>query len=192
MEHASSTRHGMQHTVTQQGHEHNGQDGMPLIDALDGTDQTSLPTTSAKKTPSDALRKIKAQETLIKKLQRQLQNTSEALIDSEQNKTELNELLHATLNSPGPTRPLETSGPHRLQERAQRPEDIEYQERLRQQTTQEQQTYDQQALAPSVLIPRSTKSYTTSLPCYVQKAQPSHTSTNWQNLMVGGQASSSS
>jgi hypothetical protein len=78
---------------------------------------------------------------LIKQLQRQLQNTSEALQDSEQNKAELNELLHATLNSPAPTRLLETPGPHGLQERAQRPEDIEYQERLRNQTTQEHQQH---------------------------------------------------
>ena len=141
MEQASSTR--MQHAAQQQGQEQNGQEDMPLIDALENVDQPPLSnsTSSKKKIPSEALKKIRDQQTLIKQLQRQLENTSEALHDSEHNKAELHELLHATMNSPGPTRPLETPGPHRLQERAQRPEDIEYQERLRQQTTQENQQH---------------------------------------------------
>ena len=143
MEQASSSR--MQHAATQQGQEQNGQEDMPLIDALtlDGTDQTPLPnsTSTKRKIPSEALKKIRDQQNLIKHLQRQLEHTSEALHDSEHNKAELNELLLATLNSPGPTRPLETPGPHRLQERAQRPEDIAYQERVRQQATQENQQH---------------------------------------------------
>jgi hypothetical protein len=143
MEHSSSTRNATQQAATQQGQEQNGQDDMPLIDALDSTDQTPLPnsTFAKKKIPSEALKKIRDQQALIKQLQRQLEHTSEELQDSEHNKAELNDLLHATLNSPGPTRPLETPGPHRLQERAQRPEDIEYQEKLRQQTTQENQQH---------------------------------------------------
>ena len=153
MEQALQTRNAMQHAATQQGQEQNGQDDMPLIDALDGTDQTPLPnsTSTKKKIPSEALKKIKDQQTLIKQLQRQLEHTCEALHDSEQHKAELNDLLSATLTSPGPsrpleppgtqTRPLETPGPHRLQERAQRPEDLEYQERLRQQNTQENQQH---------------------------------------------------
>jgi hypothetical protein len=147
MDQASSTRNAMQQAATQQGQEQNRQDDMPLIDALDGADQTPLPnsTSAKKKIPSEALKKIRDQQTLIKQLQRQLAHTSEALHDSEHNKAELNELLHATLNSPGPTRPLETPGPHRLQERAPRPEDIEYQERLRQQTTQENQQHAAQS-----------------------------------------------
>ncbi len=82
-------------------------------------------------------------------MQRQLEQTSEALQDSEQNKAELNDLLQATLTSPGSfrtlvptgaqTRPIETPGPHRLQARAQRPEDIAYQERLNEQSEREQQ-----------------------------------------------------
>ncbi len=72
----------------------------------------------------EALKKIRDQQNIIKLLQRQLEQTSEALQDSKQNKAELNELLHATLNSPGSfptlvptgaqTRPIETPGPHRL------------------------------------------------------------------------------
>ena len=149
MEQASSTRQVTQQAATQQGQEQHGQEDMPLIDALDTADQTPLPNSSSakKKIPSEALKKIRDQQALIKQLQRQLDHTSEALNDSENNKAELTGLLQATLLSPGlsrnlappsiPTRALETLGPHRLQERAQRPEDIEYQERLRQQTAQE-------------------------------------------------------
>ena len=148
MEQSSSARN-----TTQQGQEHNGQEDMPLIDALDTADQTPLPnsTSAKKKIPSEALKKIRDQQALIKQLQRQLETASDALNDSENNKAELHDLLQATLLSPGlsrtiespstQTRPLETPGPHRLQERAQRPEDLEYQERVRQQTTQEHQQH---------------------------------------------------
>jgi hypothetical protein len=90
MEQASSTRNAMQHAATQQGQEQNGQDDMPLIDALDGTGQTPLPnsTSAKKKIPSEALKKIRDQQTLIKQLQRQLEHTSEALHDSENNKAQ--------------------------------------------------------------------------------------------------------
>jgi hypothetical protein len=143
----------MQNATTQQGQEQIGQEDMPLIDALDNADQTPLPnsTSAKKKIPSEALKKIRDQQTLIKQLQRQLEHTSEALHDSENNKAELHDLLQATLTSIGPfrtlepprtqTRPLETPGPYRLQERAQRPEDLEYQERVRQQTSQENQQH---------------------------------------------------
>ncbi len=146
----------MPQAATQQGQEQNGQEDMPFIDALENADQTLLPnSTSAKrKIPSEALKKIRDQHTLIKQLQRQLDHASEALQDSENNKAELHDLLHTTLNSPGPFRPLEppgtqtppleTPGPHRLQERAQRPEDPDYQERVRQQTSQENQQHEAQ------------------------------------------------
>ena len=145
MDQASTTRYT--NATTQQGHEQNGQEDMPLIDALDHADQTPMPnsTSAKKKIPSEALKKIRDQQTLIKQLQRQLEQTSDALTDSENNKAELHELLQATLIPSPQTSPLETPGPHRLQERAQRPEDTEYQERLRQQTTQEHQ---QQAAQP--------------------------------------------
>jgi hypothetical protein len=79
MEQASSTRNAMQHAATQHGQEQNGQEDMPLIDALENADQTPLPnSTSAKrKIPSEALKKIRDQPTLIKQLQRQLDHASE-------------------------------------------------------------------------------------------------------------------
>ena len=99
MEHSSSTRNATQQAATQQGQEQNGQEDMPLIDALDNADQTPLPnsTSAKKKIPSEALKKIRDQQILIKQLQRQLEHASDALHDSEHNKAELNELLHATL-----------------------------------------------------------------------------------------------
>ena len=138
MEHTASTRNDMQNAAQQQQDQH-GHEDMPLIDALASSDRTLHPSTVTRKTPSETLRKMKAQQTLIQQLQKQLQQTSDALEDSEQNKAELNELLLATLNSPPPTRPLETPGPHRLQARAQRPEDIAYQERLQEQSEREQE-----------------------------------------------------
>ena len=102
MEQASSSR--MQHAATQQGQEQNGQEDMPLIDALilDGTDQTPLPnsTSTKRKIPSEALKKIRDQQNLIKHLQRQLEHTSEALQDSENNKAELNDLLQPWRRKP--------------------------------------------------------------------------------------------
>ncbi len=150
MDRASSARSTRHNATTQPGQEQNGQEDMPLIDALDNADQTPLPhsTSARKKIPSDALKKIRDQQNIIKLLQRQLKQTSEALQDSEQNKAELNDLLQATLTSPGSfrplvptgvqTRPIETPGPHWLQARAQRPEDIAYQERLNEQSEREQ------------------------------------------------------
>jgi hypothetical protein len=105
MEHTSSIRTDMQNAAQQQ-QDQNGHEDMPLIDALASSDQTPHPTTVTRKTPSKALKKIKAQQTLIKQLQRQLQHTSDALEDSEHNKAELNELLQATLTSPANTRPV--------------------------------------------------------------------------------------
>ena len=64
MEPTSSTHTDMQQTAQQQ-QDHNGHEDMPLIDALTSTDQTPHPST-VRKTPSEALRKIKAQQTLIK------------------------------------------------------------------------------------------------------------------------------
>jgi hypothetical protein len=74
MDQASSTRYTMQNATTQQGQEQNGQEDMPLIDALDNVDQNPLPnsTSAKKKIPSEALKKIRDQQTLIKQLQRQL------------------------------------------------------------------------------------------------------------------------
>ncbi len=51
----------------------NGQEDMPLIDALDNADQTSLSNSTSvkRKIPSEALKKIRDQQNLIKQLQRQ-------------------------------------------------------------------------------------------------------------------------
>jgi hypothetical protein len=112
MDQASSTHNAMQQAAPQQGQEQNGQEDMLLIDALDNADQTPLPnsTSAKKKIPSEALKKIRDQQALIKQLQRQLEHASEALHDSENNKAELNDLLHATLTSPGPFRTHESPG----------------------------------------------------------------------------------
>ncbi len=69
MEQAYSSR--MQHAATQQGQEQNGQEDMPLVDALEHADQTLLSNSSSskKKIPSEALKKIRDQQTLIKQLQ---------------------------------------------------------------------------------------------------------------------------
>jgi hypothetical protein len=101
-----------------------------IIDGLSSSSDNRTPSGQESKTIStDALRKIQKQREQIRKLQRQLQRSTEALYDSGQHTVELQDTLHATLNSPVIQRAQETPGPHRLQERAQRPEDIAYQER---------------------------------------------------------------
>jgi hypothetical protein len=75
MERTSSAHNDMQNAAQQQ----QDQNGMPLIDALASSDQTPHLSTVSRKTPSEALKKIKAQQTLIKQLQKQLQQTSDAL-----------------------------------------------------------------------------------------------------------------
>ena len=112
------------------------QDDVPLVD-MDALTQSSNGT--SRRLPADPQRKIKAQNGIIQKLQAQLLTTRDALDESAQNNAELNALLRATMNSPGPARAqLETPGPHHLQPRAPRPEDIEYQEKLQYQQEQEQ------------------------------------------------------
>jgi hypothetical protein len=68
MDQVSSARSAMQNATTQQGQEQNGQEDMALIDALDNEDQTPLPnsTSAKKKIPSEALKKIRDQQTIIK------------------------------------------------------------------------------------------------------------------------------
>ena len=70
MEHKSSTRTDMQNAAQQQ-QDQNGHEDMPLIDALASSDQTPHPSTVTRKTPSETLRKMKAQQTLIQQLQKQ-------------------------------------------------------------------------------------------------------------------------
>jgi hypothetical protein len=116
------------------------QDDAPIIDGLPSSSDSRTPSGQESKPLSTAaLQKIKTQREMIKKLQRQLlvQRSTEALYDSQQQNAELNDTLQATLTSPATQRALETPGPHRLQERAQQPEDIAYQERLQQQSERE-------------------------------------------------------
>jgi hypothetical protein len=115
------------------------QDDAPIIDDLPSSSDSRTPSGQESKPLSTAaLQKIKTQRKMIKKSQRQLQRSTEALYDSEQQNVELNDALQAILTSPVTQRALETPGPHRLQERPQRPEDIAYQERLQQQSEREQ------------------------------------------------------
>jgi hypothetical protein len=109
------------------------QDDAPMIDGLQFSNDNRTPSgQESKRISTELLRKIKTQREQIRKLQRQLQRSTEALYDSEQNNVEPHDTLQATLNSPVIQRALETPGTHHLQERAQRPEDIAYQERLQQ------------------------------------------------------------
>ena len=96
--------------------------------------------------PRPILRRKSKRKTALSKSYRhsQLLTTRDALEESAQNNAELNALLRATMNSPGPERAqLETPGPHRLQPRAPRPEDVEYLEKL-----QLQQEHEQNQPAP--------------------------------------------
>jgi hypothetical protein len=114
-------------------------DDAPIIDGLSQSgDQRTPSGQDLKPITTEALRKIRAQREMIRKLQRQLQRSTEALTESEQTNVELTDTLHAALTCPETRRALETPGPHRLQERAPRPEDIAYQERLQKQSEQEQ------------------------------------------------------
>ena len=114
-------------------------DDTPIIDGLPSSSDNRTPPGQESKTIStETLRKIKSQRETIRKLQKQLQRSTEALYASEQQAVDLNDTLQATRTSPATQRALETPGPHRLQERAQRPEDIAYQERLQQQSEREQ------------------------------------------------------
>jgi hypothetical protein len=130
----------------------------PIIDGLSSSSDNRTPSGPESKTIStDALRKIQKQREQIRKLQRQLQRSTEALYDSGQHTVEFQDTLHATLNSPVIQRALETPGPHRLQERAQRPEDIAYQERLQQQSErehaqQEQAQHDTATNQPKMML----------------------------------------
>jgi hypothetical protein len=114
--------------------EQQGNDTTPMVDAQ--TPINNGNNTKDRKIPQETLRKMKTQSSLIRQLQEQLLTAQEALLDSEHNKAELNALPHASMN-PSQRRSTETPGPHRLQERAPRPEDLEYQDKLEFQKEQE-------------------------------------------------------
>ena len=114
--------------LNEEQHKH---DDPPIVDMDALTKSSSTNSTGRRPSSADPQKKIKAQNSIIQKLQAQLLTTRDALEESAHNNAELNALLRATMNSPGPERtPLETPGPHRLQPRAPRPEDLEYLEKI--------------------------------------------------------------
>jgi hypothetical protein len=99
---------------------------------------------TSRRIANDPQRKLQAQNRLIQKLQPQLLTAKDALDDSANNNAELQALLQATVTSMGTDRAtVKTPGPHRLQPRAPRPEDIELRDKLQQQKEVEssQQTH---------------------------------------------------
>jgi hypothetical protein len=124
------SRHLM--TITEQHQDEQFEhDEAPIVNGMD----TITPGQGThRRIPSDPQRKLQAQNRLIQKLQAQLLLAKDALDDSANNNAELHALLQATVTSMGADRPtVETPGPHRLQPRTPRPEDIEYLEKLQQQ-----------------------------------------------------------
>ena len=118
-------------TITEQQDENFDNEDAPIVNGMDTL--TPGQGTSRRIQP-DSQRKLQAQNRLIQKLQAQLLTAKDALDDSANNNAELQALLQATLTSMGTGRTLvETPGPHRLQPRAPRPEDIEFREKLQQQ-----------------------------------------------------------
>jgi hypothetical protein len=74
------------------------QEDAPVIDGLPSSSDNRTPSgQESKPISTDALRKINTQRETIRKLQRQLQRSTEALYESEQSNVELNDTLHATL-----------------------------------------------------------------------------------------------
>jgi hypothetical protein len=131
------------------------QDDAPIIDGLHSSSDNRTPSgQESKPSSTEALRTIKTQREQIRKLQRQLQRPTEALYESEQTNVDLHDTLQATLTSPVIQCALETPGPHRLQARAQRPEDITYQERLQQQSEREQAQQENTQHDPSTHQPQ--------------------------------------
>jgi hypothetical protein len=126
----------------QQQDEHFDPDDAPIVNGMD----TIAPGQGThRRTLSDPQRKIQAQNRLIQKLQAQLLTAKDALDDSTNDNAELQALLQATVTSMGSDRAtIETPGPHRLQPRAPRPEDIEFRDKLQQQREVEQNQQAQQ------------------------------------------------
>ncbi len=115
-----------------QGHESkDNDDQLPEIDAL-GRDEITTNKSSSIGRKDDLRQRMAEQARTIRELTQQLQETQEELNDSARNQHELNSLLQAAMSTPGTAkRTTETPGPHRLQARAPRPEDLEYQEKVR-------------------------------------------------------------
>ena len=117
-----------------QGHvSKDNEDQLPEINALRREEITTTKSSSIGR-KEDLTQRMAEQARTIRELTQLLQEKQEELHDSERNQYELNSLLQAAMSTPGTTkRPTETPGPHRLQARAPRLEDLEYQEKVRQQ-----------------------------------------------------------
>jgi hypothetical protein len=90
-------------------HDLHDQDDAPIIDGLQSSSDNRTPSgQESKPISTEALRKMKTQREQIRKLQRQLQKSTEALYESEQTNVDLHDTLQATLTSPVMQRTLET------------------------------------------------------------------------------------
>ena len=117
-------------------------DDVPIVN---GMEMQNTAQGTHRRTPSDPQRKLQAQNRLIQKLQAQLLTARDALDHSANDNAELQALLQATVTSMGSDRTtVETPGPHRLQPRAPRPEDIEFRDKLQQQREVEHHQQAQQ------------------------------------------------
>jgi hypothetical protein len=105
---------------------------MILLSSTEWTTSPQAPKVQAEGFPTIlSANSSQAQNRLIQKLQAQLLQAKDALDDSANNNAELQALLQATVTSMGSDRAtVETPGPHRLQPRAPRPEDIEFRDKL--------------------------------------------------------------
>ena len=132
--------------ATSQQHERrpHSLDSIPEVTALhDDTmspleDRLSSSSTSTTSTLPRRERKMQEQADTIRELKHQLQEMQYALAHSTQHQAELHSILQAAIAIPGPNStpgPKETPGPHRLQPRTARQEDIDFQEKVRQQAT---------------------------------------------------------
>ena len=135
-----------------QGHESkDNEDQLPEINALRREEITTTKSSSLGR-KEDLTQRMAEQAITIRELTQQLQETQEELNDSARNQHELNSLLQAAMSTPGTTkRPTETPGPHRLQARAPRLEDLEYQEKVRQQTAAPTPTTNNTSSDPAAL-----------------------------------------
>ena len=107
--------------------------GTELLSPFEDVASSSSTTQSSTQSRRDGALKVKLQDQAdkIRQLKGQLKDMEYALANSTQNQSELHAILRTAITTPGPK---ETPGPHRLQPRATRPEDIEFQEKVRQQT----------------------------------------------------------
>jgi hypothetical protein len=99
-------------------------------------DTQSSSSTSSTSTQSRRERKLHEQADKIRQLKNHLQEMQHALTHSTQHQAELHSILQAAITTPGPIATpgsKETPGPHRLQPRTARQEDIDFQEKVRQQ-----------------------------------------------------------